>query len=129
MTPEKLAGYRQLLLEYADRLRRDASSVASQALGQRGGSTDDKSSTVPLEMAELGTETYLQELSATLLEKEEFLVNEVRAALQRIENGSFGQCERCGQPIVKARLDAIPFTRFCAACAATATSDSAAGRT
>jgi RNA polymerase-binding transcription factor DksA len=42
----------------------------------------------------------------------------IKAALDRIENGSFGTCAKCGETISQERLDAIPFTPFCRTCAA-----------
>lgn len=41
----------------------------------------------------------------------------ISAALARIEAGSYGQCQACGQAIAPARLDLLPFTPFCKACA------------
>ncbi len=109
-----------MLREFADRVRQDATSVGRDALVQTGGQADGGLSNAPLHMADVGTETYLQELSATLLENEEFLVKETNDALRRIDQGTYGACEHCGQPIAKARLDAIPFARYCTACADTA---------
>lgn len=45
---------------------------------------------------------------------------EVEAALQRLEGGTYGICERCGQPIAKARLEARPAARTCIGCASAA---------
>lgn len=42
---------------------------------------------------------------------------EVEAALQRLEGGTYGLCERCGQPIAEARLEARPAARTCVSCA------------
>jgi RNA polymerase-binding transcription factor DksA len=64
----------------------------------------------------MGTEEFLQDINATLLENEEYLVNEARAALRRIEDGTFGRCEECGRPIPDERLDALPYARFCTRC-------------
>lgn len=47
--------------------------------------------------------------------------NEIRmieAALARIADGEYGFCAKCGGPIAEARLDAIPYTPHCRACAA-----------
>ena len=74
-------------------------------------------SNAPMHLGDMGTDEYLQDLNATLLEHEEFLSNEVREAFDRIENGTFGRCENCGKPIPKERLDAIPYARWCAPCA------------
>ena len=40
-------------------------------------------------------------------------LTQVRDALKRIEDGTFGTCVNCGRPIEKARLDAIPWTPYC----------------
>jgi DnaK suppressor protein len=45
---------------------------------------------------------------------------EVEAAIQRLEGGTYGVCERCGQPIARARLEARPAARTCIACASAA---------
>lgn len=45
-------------------------------------------------------------------------IRQIRAALQRIEDGSFGICTKCGDEISAARLDVVPFTPFCRDCAA-----------
>ena len=41
----------------------------------------------------------------------------IKAALQRIADGDYGNCQRCGAPIGTARLDLLPFTPFCKDCA------------
>ncbi len=44
-------------------------------------------------------------------------LNDVEAALVKLDNGTFGACERCGQPIAPARLEAKPAARLCMECA------------
>ena len=44
------------------------------------------------------------------------LLRDVVSALQKIDDGSFGACERCGEPIADRRLDALPFARYCIDC-------------
>jgi DnaK suppressor protein len=44
-------------------------------------------------------------------------IAEVDDALRRVDAGSYGICERCGQPIAGERLAARPFARYCMACA------------
>ena len=41
----------------------------------------------------------------------------VRAALQRVEHGTYGTCTRCGEAIASARLQAVPYASACSACA------------
>lgn len=47
-------------------------------------------------------------------------LEEVEAALGRLEDGTYGTCERCGEVIGADRLDAMPMARFCMACAGSA---------
>ncbi len=42
---------------------------------------------------------------------------EIEAALTKLENGTYGLCEDCGQAIAPARLEAMPSARFCITCA------------
>jgi DnaK suppressor protein len=44
------------------------------------------------------------------------LLREVLTALRKLDEGGFGDCERCGEPIGDKRLDALPFARFCIEC-------------
>jgi len=40
----------------------------------------------------------------------------VGSALQKLEEGNFGDCERCGEAIAEKRLEALPFARYCIEC-------------
>jgi DnaK suppressor protein len=44
------------------------------------------------------------------------ILQAIEGALRRIEEGSYGVCKECGEPIAEARLNAIPWTRSCKAC-------------
>lgn len=44
-------------------------------------------------------------------------LGEVERALRKLDEGGFGACERCGEPIAEARLEAMPATRYCIDCA------------
>jgi RNA polymerase-binding transcription factor DksA len=43
-------------------------------------------------------------------------VEEIDRALAKIENGTYGLCEQCGQTILRARLEALPYAALCVAC-------------
>ena len=64
-------------------------------------------------MADQATATYDRELDEGLEEGAQFTLGEIDAALQRIEEGSYGVCEVCGKPIGAERLSAIPWARLC----------------
>jgi RNA polymerase-binding transcription factor DksA len=105
-------------------MRSVVNSVTEQARGATSGQGIGELSQAPLHLADMGTEEYLYDLNTTLLENEENIANEVLEALQRIENGTFGQCENCGTAIVRERLDAVPYARHCVPCAESVGGDS-----
>lgn len=55
-------------------------------------------------------------MACRLRSREHKMVRKIREALARIEDGSFGICEECGEPIATARLKARPVTTYCVAC-------------
>jgi DnaK suppressor protein len=60
-----------------------------------------------------GTETFEMEKNVSLLEQVDDELQEIEAAAQRLERGTYGTCQACGRPIGDARLEAMPATRFC----------------
>jgi DnaK suppressor protein len=116
MVKRSLEGYRRQLRQLAQRMQSDASAVSEQARRPSGGQGSGNLSNAPVHLGDMGTEEFLQDINATLLENEEYLVNEAREALRRIDAGAFGRCEECGQPIPSERLDALPYARFCTTC-------------
>jgi RNA polymerase-binding protein DksA len=73
-------------------------------------------SSVPTHPADADVEGIDNNLAA--VENQEGLFDQVEAALERIEDGTYGSCADCGKPIGDARLDALPFTPYCIQCAA-----------
>ena len=57
-----------------------------------------------------------QELTKANRRQHEVRLQQVRAALLRIEQGSFGECRRCEEPIASSRLEARPEAPFCLDC-------------
>jgi RNA polymerase-binding transcription factor DksA len=117
MTNGKLNAHRRRLEALLDRLRPEVSAITDQTLAPAGGQGTNELSNAPFHLGDTGTEEYLHDLNATLLENEEYLTNEVRAALKRVDDGEYGRCELCTKPIAEARLEALPYTRFCIKCA------------
>jgi RNA polymerase-binding protein DksA len=117
MTKTQLEAYRQLLQTLRSRLKGDVSHLADEALRKAGGEASGSLSNTPIHMADLGSDNFEQEFTLSLLENGEQHLQEIGAALERIDQGRFGVCEDCAKPIPKARLDALPFTRYCVECA------------
>jgi len=117
MTKTEIQGYQQRLFNLGKRLKGDVSDLSHEALRKTGGAASGNLSNTPMHLADLGSDNYEQEVALSLLENREQTLEEVAAALARIEQGTFGRCEECGREISKERLQAIPFTRLCIRCA------------
>jgi DnaK suppressor protein len=72
---------------------------------------------MPFHMADAGSDNFEQEFALDLMDSEKKMLVEINDALRRIEDGAFGVCEGNGESIPKARLNAIPWARYCVACA------------
>ncbi len=109
LTSKELEHFRDLLLEKRREIVGDMSSMEREAL--RSGSSSNLS-TLPIHMADMGTDNYEQEFTLGLVEKDRNLLREINNALAKIQNGTFGICEGTNKPIPKARLEVQPWARF-----------------
>jgi RNA polymerase-binding transcription factor DksA len=114
---EELVSFRQVLQGLRSRLCGDLDQMTDEALRRDHAGGTGNLSNVPLHMADLGTDNYDQEFTLGLIENEQGTLELVVEALRRMEKGTFGQCVECGDPISKPRLQAIPYARYCIACA------------
>ncbi|MGO9107887.1 MAG: TraR/DksA family transcriptional regulator [Thermoguttaceae bacterium] len=105
--------HRERLLALRARLLGDVTQMADNALNK----DQNKTTSMPTSMAELGTGNFDQELTLRLLGSEENALDQVEAAIERIDDGSYGRCEICNGKIAKARLEAIPYAARCVRCA------------
>ncbi len=100
--------FRLELLNKRRELLGDMHSMEREALSKNSSDL----STLPVHMADQGTDAYEQEFTLTLVEKDRQLLRDVNDALAKIQNGTFGICEGTGLAISRARLEAVPWSRF-----------------
>lgn len=102
--------FRRRLLELRAELLGDVDSMRGDALKE-----DSKTdlSSMPIHMADIGTDNYEQEFTLGLIESERKLLRDIDFALARIVEGSYGVCVATGEPIGRARLEAKPYARYC----------------
>jgi RNA polymerase-binding transcription factor DksA len=98
------AKYYETLLELRQRLSDQMSGLAKESAAEM----DNYS----LHMADSGTDNFDRDFALSLLSSDQDAVYEIEEALKRIEKGTYGVCELTAKPIPKARLEAIPWTRF-----------------
>jgi len=98
-------------------------ALRAQLLGVMTQMEDDalkdhtRTTSIPTDSGELGSESADQELTFRLLGSEKSVLDQVDAAIGRIADGSYGRCEKCGKKIQKSRLDAVPYAVQCVPCA------------
>jgi DnaK suppressor protein len=96
--------YCQRLLELRDQLFRQMNGLAKESAQELPGYS--------LHMADSGTDNFDRDFALSLLSSDQDAVYEIEEALKRIEKKTYGVCELTGKTIPKARLEAIPWTRF-----------------
>jgi RNA polymerase-binding transcription factor DksA len=94
------------LMELREHLLRHQGHLAKDAL--------DEQPTFSTHMADAGTDAYDRDLALGMLSSEQDALYEIEAALDRIQNGTYGSCELTGKRIDMQRLKAIPWARFTA---------------
>lgn len=115
LTPSELAAIRTELLEHRDLYRKELAELEAGTFNQ---SQSDLSGEVSFdeESADAGTFTFERERDLSLGNNIRDLLEKVQAALKRMDAGIYGECERCGKPIDKARLRALPYVVLCIDC-------------
>ena len=117
MKKVEMKPFKQLLLSLRARLRGDVRQMADSALHKTRSESNGDLSSMPIHMADMGTDNFEQEFTLSLMENEEDTLTAIEVSLQRIELGVYGECEECTAKIPKARLQAIPYTSHCVKCA------------
>lgn len=111
MKAADLKTYHQKLAKLRARLTGEVLHLSEEAFRA------DSASGQPNHLAELGSDAYEQDVTLRRLETENDALGEIDAALDRINAGTYGRCERCEKVIPKLRLNAIPYTKHCVNCA------------
>lgn len=112
LTASEIEHFKEMLWAKRAELIGDVNYMENEALRKsRLDATGDLSS-MPIHMADLGTDNFEQEFALGLMDSERKLLGEIHDALRRIDHGHFGICEGTGKPIAKARLEACPWARY-----------------
>jgi RNA polymerase-binding transcription factor DksA len=97
-------GFYQHLLDLREQLVRQMNGLAQESAQELAGYS--------LHMADSGTDNFDRDFALSLLSSDQDAVYEIEEALKRIEKKTYGICELTAKPIPRARLEAIPWTRF-----------------
>lgn len=113
LSPKDIAQFRELLLEKRAELAGDVMTLQNEALNKNRQDAAGDLSSMPIHMADLGSDNYEKEFTLGLIEGEREILRQIDAALSRIKDGTYGICEATGRPISKARLKARPWAKYC----------------
>jgi RNA polymerase-binding transcription factor len=104
---ERLEAERERVLAEMRSLKDDLSHSLEEQVDEDGNDSH---------LADSASAPFDREMEQSLEDNAEHLLAHIDAALVRIDEGTYGRCERCGQPIGEARLDALPYATRCIEC-------------
>ena len=109
----ELNEFKKRLLEEREELQRQASEIEESSFG--GGQSDLTGDIASFdeEFADAGTATFERERDLSLSNNIKDLLEKIDHALRRIDEGTYGLCEKCERPIEKARIKALPYATLC----------------
>jgi len=115
MKDSTLQKLKERLLERRRQLLGDFDKIRKNSLSRKDDLSGDLS-TMPIHMADVGSDTFEKEFALDIIESEQEELREIDAALARLSDGSFGVCEVCGRKVPYQRLAAVPYARLCINC-------------
>lgn len=112
LTKKELTDLRERLTEERDQLEAQLASIVEESFAA---TQSDMTGDVGLddESADAGTATFEREKDLSIENNVRDLLRKIDGALRRMDDGTYGLCERCGKPIEKARLKALPYADLC----------------
>ena len=108
--------FRERLLEERKRVGAAIQYLLEEHPGSLEEEIEESVGTSDNHLADTATATLDREIDYTLGENSEQVLAEIDDALRRIEDGTFGTCRTCGQPIAPERLEAMPWATQCIDC-------------
>jgi DnaK suppressor protein len=109
LTKKQLRDFRELLIRKRRVILGDVNAIESEALT---GSDSGASSRLPQHMADAGSDTYDQSLALDLVASQREMLKKIDAAIEKIDNNTYGICEALGVPINLERLEATPWAHL-----------------
>jgi len=100
-----------MLLAKRDELISDIKGMQEENAHQAGIAMKDD--LIAGDLGDMSTAASMMETGAEFLNRQSRLLNDIEEALKRIENGTYGYCLATGKPISKARLEVIPWAKYC----------------
>jgi len=116
MKPSERESLRRRLLERRRMLAGDGGHLADAVRHNASGTTSGDLSNAPYHMADVASEAYEEEFTFRMMESNDDEILAIDDALEKMREGTYGECEECGMRISNVRLHAIPQARLCIRC-------------
>lgn len=116
MTGADTERLREALLEERRRVEHALATLREEHPGSLDDEVAEAAATTDGHLAETASATLGREIDYTLEENSGEVLAQIDAALERIEDGTYGTCASCGRPIPVERLDAYPWASLCIDC-------------
>jgi len=116
LSAKDLKHFEGLLMEELQRIRKEMGHLETTVLKVNPRDSSGDLSGYSFHMADAGTDAMEREKAFLFASAEGRREREIVEALQRIYDGTYGVCENCGNPIARARLEAVPYVRLCVSC-------------
>ena len=116
MTSIDTGHFRDALLEERQRVEHALATLRDEHAGSLDDEVEEVAPTADNHLGETASATLGREIDYTLGDNAEQVISGIDAALERIEDGSYGTCSNCGGEIPRARLEANPWASLCIDC-------------
>lgn len=116
MDAQKLNEMKQKLLSLQEQILSEVNALQKRTMSQSLKEQSGDLSGYAIHLADSASDSYDRDVTLTLASRERNVLNDIEAALAKIESGEYGCCEDCAHAIDEARLDAVPYARLCLQC-------------
>jgi DnaK suppressor protein len=112
-----LKHFRQLLLREKSRLEGELQDIEQLDRSHSQSEEIGEAANYDQHIADVATETFMRERDEAMERSLRAELSQVEHAMEKVENGAYGYCDRCGAPIASERLKALPYATLCIPCA------------
>jgi len=115
-TKKDLSLYKEKLFNLKDDVLSQIRDISEDTLMKSQKEMSGDISGYGIHLADVATDNYERDFNLSLVSNERIIVMDIDAALKRIEDKTYGICDKCKKHIVKSRLNALPHAKYCCKC-------------
>jgi RNA polymerase-binding protein DksA len=108
--------FKKMLLREREKITGEIMRLSEDTLSSSQRDSSGDLSGYSMHIADVGTDTFQRDFELGLVTREQEILYKIDEALQMVEDGTYGTCQSCRQPISESRLKAVPFAKLCISC-------------